>query len=117
MTPRLYAAIAPLLTVYSRERAVSAAVASRAVLLAVSGLDAEQVDAYLAAREAAKAEGVPAPPPPAGANLSATGGKTYSIRAVSRDPSGVRAVVEGVVHRGGGGGEELPFTILSWHQS
>ncbi len=57
MRPEVFQRIAPMITVYSRQPGVNPAFATRATLLAIPGVSAEQVDAYLAEREAARAEG------------------------------------------------------------
>jgi general secretion pathway protein K len=65
ITPSLFASIAPLVTVYSHTANVNTAVASRAVLLALPGMDARKVDDILAQRQASAASqpGTNAPPP------------------------------------------------------
>ena len=62
MTPALMASIADSLTVYSRQRGINPATASRDVLLALPGITPEQVDAFLAARAEALANRLPVPP-------------------------------------------------------
>lgn len=54
MRPELYQRIAPMITVFSRQPGVNPQYASRAVLLAIPGVTAEQVDAYLAERDTAR---------------------------------------------------------------
>jgi general secretion pathway protein K len=56
MRPELYQRIAPMITVHSRQPGVNPHYATREVLLAIPGVTAEQVDAYLAERAAAAAE-------------------------------------------------------------
>lgn len=56
MRPEVYQRIAPMITVYSRQPGVNPQFASRAVLLAIPGVTAEQVDTYIAERAAARAE-------------------------------------------------------------
>ena len=51
VSPELYAAIAPLVTVYSFNPRVDPLLAPRGVLMAVPGLTAEQADDFLAERE------------------------------------------------------------------
>ena len=48
-----YQRIAPMITVFSRQSGVNVHLASRPVLLAIPNVTAEQVDAYLAERDAA----------------------------------------------------------------
>ena len=56
MRPEAYQRIAPMITVFSRQSGVNVHLASRPVLLAIPNVTAEQVDAYLAERDAALAE-------------------------------------------------------------
>ncbi|MBL0142244.1 MAG: general secretion pathway protein GspK [Betaproteobacteria bacterium] len=53
MRPEVYQRIAPMITVYSRQPGVNPYYATRGVLLAIPGVTAEQVDAYIAERDAA----------------------------------------------------------------
>lgn len=57
MRPDVYQRVAPMITVYSRQPGVNPHLASRAVLRAIPSVTAEQVDAYVEARDAARAEG------------------------------------------------------------
>jgi len=71
MTPDLYARLAPIVTVYSRQPGVNPLTASREVLLALPNATPETVDAYLAQRQAALAAKQPVPQyPPAQAYMS-----------------------------------------------
>jgi general secretion pathway protein K len=56
MRPEVYQRIAPMITVYSRQAGVNPHLAQRPVLLAIPGVTPEQVDLFLAEREAAKKE-------------------------------------------------------------
>ena len=51
MKPEIYQRIAGVITVYSRQPGLNAAIASRAALLAIPGATAEQVDGYMAQRD------------------------------------------------------------------
>ena len=53
ITPELMARIAGTLTVYSRQQGINPVTAPRSVLLALPSVTAEQVDAYIAARDEA----------------------------------------------------------------
>jgi len=61
MRPEIYRRIAPMITVFSRQPGVNAQLASRDVLLAIPGTTSDVVDQYVAAREAALAQGQPLP--------------------------------------------------------
>lgn len=54
MRPEVYQRIAPMITVYSRQAGVNPQLASRSALLAIPGVAEDQVDAFLAEREAAR---------------------------------------------------------------
>ena len=62
MTPEIYAKIADLITVHSRQPGIDPAGASRGVLLAIPSLTPEIVDDYIARREDARSLNQPAPP-------------------------------------------------------
>ncbi|HEY1707668.1 MAG TPA: PilX N-terminal domain-containing pilus assembly protein [Rhizomicrobium sp.] len=87
MTPPLFAKIAPALTVYSHSANVDTAVASRAVLLMLPGMDTRKVDDIIAQRQASTATasqaGLGAPPPQAGAT-SPQAGHAFTIRSEVR---------------------------------
>jgi general secretion pathway protein K len=64
VTPELFRAIEPFLTVNSRQSGVSIALAPREVLLAIPNITAENVDLYLTTRRDALAQKLPIPPLP-----------------------------------------------------
>lgn len=64
MTAGLYRRIEPMITIYSRQPGINLAIAPRDVLMVIPGVTAEQVDAFIAAREAAAAANQPTPPFP-----------------------------------------------------
>lgn len=61
MRPEIYRRIEPMVTVYSRQAGVNPQLASRDVLLAIPGVTGDQVDQYIAMREAARQQGQPLP--------------------------------------------------------
>lgn len=68
MRPDVYRRMAPSITVFSRQPGVNPQLATREVLLAIPGLNAEIVDQYIQRREEARAQGVALPSlPQAGA--------------------------------------------------
>jgi general secretion pathway protein K len=112
MTPPLYRALAPALTVHTGSKGVDTNSAPRAVLLALPGGEAAAVDAHLAARaEAPKGAG----PAFLGAEgLSARSrGRVYTIRAEGRSPGAAVFAREAVVRLGGGA---RGFRIEAWKQ-
>ena len=87
--------------------------ATREVLLAIPGVTAEQVDAFIARREEALANRLPPPPfVEAGAYASAPSGQVATIRSEARLPDGTVFVRDAVallrpVPR-------RPVTFLAW---
>lgn len=71
MTPELFRRIEPMITIYSRQAGINLATASRAVLMSIPEISAAQVDAYVAAREAARLALQPPPPFPPGQAFAA----------------------------------------------
>ncbi|MFQ5937552.1 MAG: general secretion pathway protein GspK [Acidiferrobacterales bacterium] len=115
MTPPLYRAIKPALTVYSGSVGVNPGAASRQVLLAIPGINARTVDNYVAAREQRLAEGRPPPPWPLinREYTTRSNGTTYGIHAQARTPSGVTAHMTATVNLRTRS-DDAPVTILSW---
>ena len=111
MTSALYAAVADHLTVFSKSPGVNPAFASRAVLLAIPGATQDVVDTYLAQRQRALANGLPAPVfPVQGGAAGPT--NLWRIRAEATMPDGVTSIREAVIRPGG---DVLhPVTVLAW---
>jgi general secretion pathway protein K len=89
VTPELYRRLLPLLTIYSFQGGVNLLAASAEVLRALPDVDPETVEAYLALREEAWEQGLPAPPFDA-LGLGAAGGVAYSVQSVARTASGLQ---------------------------
>lgn len=119
---RVYARLAPSITVYSWAPQVDPMTASRDVLLAVPGLESEEVDRFLEAREATygvqSAAGEAPPRLPiellsAGARyLSRADSRVYTVEAVGELPAGARAVRRAVIQLTGDA--RRPYTIMAW---
>ena len=114
MTPDIYARIADLITVHSRQPGIDPAGASRGVLLAIPNMTAEIVDAYIAQREAARANGQPAPPLPQAVGYVSIGTAGFHVNATVRMPDGVTFVREVVVQPTGN--PKRPLTYLAWRE-
>jgi general secretion pathway protein K len=116
MPPGVYQRIAPMITVYSRQSGVNPLLASRATLLAIPGVSAEQVDTYLAQREAARADGhVPPVFAAAGSYASYAQLAAVTIRADVALGDGVfvsREAVAMVTPQY----PRRPYTLLAWHE-
>ncbi len=111
MTPLLYRAVAPALTVHTGQQGIDADVAPRAVLRALPGTDAEGVESYLSARAAAPEGAGPAFVTAEGFGTRSRS-RFFTLRAESRLESGAIFVREAVVALGGG--RQRPYRFLSW---
>ena len=115
MRPEIFRRVAPMITVFSRQTGVNTLTATREVLLAIPGLTAETVDAYIARREEARAKGQPLPAfPEAGGFASPPNSQVITIRAEARLEDGSAFVREAValmrpVPR-------RPVTYLAWRE-
>lgn len=115
MTPDLYARISGALTVHSGVAGISSSLAPRQVLLAIPNVSAEQVDAYLAARQGDVLAGLPPPAfPPAAAFTAGQGTMVYNARSQAVIPDGTVFVREAVVRLTGD--PKHPFGILNWRE-
>ncbi len=89
MTPLVFQRIRGAITVYSRQPGINAATAGRTVLLALPNATPDAVDAFIAQRAQAIAQGLPVPPfAPAQAFVGAAA-PVWRIRAVATMPDGV----------------------------
>lgn len=115
VSPDLYQALAPLVTVYAWSPRVDALSASREVLLAVPGLDEASVQAFLAQRRE--------DPNPrramtllAGAEryVASTGSGVFSLAAYASAAGGVKATRRAVVKLTGN--STRPVSVLAWFE-
>ncbi|MBS0321720.1 MAG: general secretion pathway protein GspK [Proteobacteria bacterium] len=115
MPADVFARIAPSLTVYSKSRGVNPATADRTTLLALPNATAEAVDAFIAARSDALAQGMPVPPFPAASGLAGASALVWRIKATAALPDGVMFTREAVVRPS----QDLrrPLIILAWLES
>lgn len=104
MTPALFEAVAPYLTVYSRLPAPDPQFAAAPVLQAM-GVDADPI---LAAREAVGAQLMDA--------LLGGGSGTYSIESQARLPEGRTARLRAVVRSGSGAVPGTAYSVLRWEE-
>lgn len=113
MSDDLYRKLEPLVTVYSRQSGINAAVAPREVLLALPGATPEQVNLFLEQRRILLEQGLPAPPFPGGQGLS-TGaiGSVFSIQVEAIMSDNVRFFREAVVRMTGD--TRGPVMVLAW---
>lgn len=111
MTPLLYEAVAPALTVHTGQEGIDTGVAPRAALLAFPGTDAEAVESYLSARAGAP-EGAGPTFAPAESLDTRSRSKFFTLRAESRLDNGAIFVREAVVTLGGD--RRQVYRLLSW---
>ncbi len=114
VTPALYARVAGVLTVHSRQRGVNSLTASRAVLLAIPGATPEAVDAYVTARDEALLNNLPVQPFPPAAAYGAGAGAVWRVRAEAFGADGVTFVREAVVRATAD--PRRPYYALLWSE-
>jgi len=115
MRPEIYRRIAPSITVYSRQAGVNAQLATREVLLAIPGVTSDMVDTYIAQREAALAQGQPAPAFAQGAAFASSFTMVASVRSEARLDDGTVFVRDAVALM-----RPVPrrvVTFLAWRES
>ena len=101
ISPKLYNAVAPLLTVQSRSPGIDPQTASLTVLSLVPGIDFGQAQAWIEQRDQALRDRQPMPPLPFSSPYFASGTNAVRIRADVVASSGVRASREASVRVGG----------------
>ena len=89
VTPALMSRIGRALTVYSRQRGINPATATRDALLAVPGITAEQVDAFITSRTEALANQLPVPPLPIAQAFTAGVAPVWRIHVEATTVDGV----------------------------
>jgi len=115
MRPDIYRRLAPSITVYSRQPGINSTLASREVLLAIPGVTSAIVDAYIARREQARANGEPLPPMQEAAGFSANVTPTANVRAEARLDDGTVFVREAVALLRPT--PRKPVTFVAWRES
>ncbi|MFS8085859.1 MAG: general secretion pathway protein GspK [Acidobacteriota bacterium] len=114
MTPEIYAKIANLITVHSRQPGIDPAGALRAVLLAIPNITPEIVDAFIQQRELARTNNQPAPPLPQAIGYISIGTAGFHVNATVRMPDGEIFVREVVVQPTGN--PTRPLQYLAWRE-
>lgn len=114
MTPQIYARIADLITVNSRQPGIDPNAASRGVLMAIPNMTAEIADAFIAAREAARIAGQPPPALPQAVGYVSIGAAGFHVNATVRMPDGEVFVREVVVQPTGG--PQRPLQYIVWRE-
>ncbi|MGL4232254.1 MAG: general secretion pathway protein GspK [Casimicrobium sp.] len=111
MTPQLYLAVSPYLTVHSRSAGIDPQTAPLDVLLKIPNLDAGQVATWVETRDAALRDNIPVPPLTFSSPYFATGGGATRIRAEANTSDGVSASREATVRLGGAPGAHPQFYL------
>lgn len=114
VTTEIYAKIADLITVHSRQPGVDPAGASRAVLLSIPTLTPAVVDDYIQQREWARFNNQPAPPLPLAVGYVSIGASGFHVNATVRMPEGEIFVREVVVQPTGN--PKRPLQYLAWRE-
>jgi general secretion pathway protein K len=115
MRPETYRRIAGSITVFSRQPGIRLQTASREVLMAIPGVTAEQVDAFVAERSAARAEKRPPPPFPPGQAFAIAGGQQpATIRSEARLDDGTVFIRDAVALTRAS--PRRPFAFLVWRE-
>jgi general secretion pathway protein K len=115
ITPEIYAKLERLITIYSDEAGIDPTKASREVLLAIPGIDAEIIDTYLADRKQAADDKLPAPafPVASGVPFVQQTANVYSIESQGVLSTGATATVFTTIQKPQGKARG-PFSMLSW---
>ena len=114
MTPEIYAKIADLITVHSRQPGIDPAGASRGVLLAIPSLTPEIIDDYIQRRDNARQLNQPAPPLPQAVGYVSIGAAGFHVNGTVRMPDGEIFVREVVVQPTGD--PKRPLQYLTWRE-
>jgi general secretion pathway protein K len=114
MTPEIYAKIADLITVHSRQPGIDPASASRSVLLAIPNITPEIIDAFIQQRDLARATNQPVPPLRQAVGYVSMGTSGFHVNATVRMPDGAVFVREVVVQPTGN--PKRPLQYLAWRE-
>lgn len=116
MSLDLYEAVAPVLTIYSRQQGIDLATASRQALLALPGVSEDLVDSFLRERDAnpALAAGSTVLPVEARQHVTRSSRNVFTIHAQARTVDGAVFVREAVVRLTGSPAH--PVKIHAWKQ-
>jgi len=114
VTGSVMARLADSVTVYSRQRGINTATAARVVLLALPGATPELVDAFIAARAEALANGLPVPPFVAAQGFAGGASPVWRISVRARLPDGVTFARDAVLRPTND--PRRPFVTLLWQE-
>lgn len=121
MDRTVYDQLSGAVTIFTSSQGINPAVANRQVLLALPGVDAEQVDAYIKKREQNISDGLPLPQLPVTDKRYLTSGKSlvFTVHVEARMASGVVERVAAVLMLASStqGDERRPFEIILWQET
>lgn len=106
MTPALYQQLEPAITIWSGYAVPDPNTAPPLALAAIPGLNPQQVQAMLAARQQNNSTGT----------SPYSGGITHSIRSQAELADGTRAVIRATIRWQQGGMGSQPYTVLRWQE-
>jgi len=112
MTPAVFARIRDAITVYSHLPGIDTATAGRDALLALPGATADVVDAFIAQRANALAQGLPVPPLALAQGYAGGAVPVWRIRAQATLPDGVTFARDAVLRPSPD--PRLPPITLAW---
>jgi general secretion pathway protein K len=115
MTTAVYRLARDGVSVHSGQLGVHAAAAPREVLLAIPGARPQEVEEFVALREAHRREGLPAPlvPPSLRHELSRAASAVYRIRAEALMPQGAKAGLTAIADLRRRS-RDAPYTVREW---
>ncbi|MDQ7089147.1 MAG: type II secretion system protein GspK [Methylococcales bacterium] len=113
VTPELFEQLKTMITVYSRQLTVDLKTASRAVLLAATGLEAERIDSYIAERVESDINHLPTPALiTTGTQSKKNAQEIYTVIAETQLNNGAKARIQVVMKKKSD--PSKPFIILDW---
>jgi general secretion pathway protein K len=111
MSPQLYQAVSPFLTVHSRSAGVDPQTSTLETLLKVPNLDSGQVATWVAERDNALRDNLPPPPLPFSSPFFSTGAGAIRIRAEARTADSMYATREATIRVGVQPGTQPQFYL------
>ncbi|WP_461481560.1 type II secretion system minor pseudopilin [Porticoccus sp.] len=116
MTPEIYRAVVPYITIYSRHQGINPEVAALQVLMAVSDNSPMTLESYIQMRRANHRDKLSMPAPPAVDRqfLSRTRGVTYAMTAVGVTEAGQQSGISTTI-RLRRGRNRMSIETIDWH--
>ncbi len=115
ITAEIFEQLKTMITVYSKQTNVDLKTAEKKVLLAVSNLDTETIDSYIAERVNSEKNQLPTPafPQASGKKSNTSVKKIYTVIAETQLHSGAKARIQ-VIMQKSSTNKSQPFIILDW---